>query len=247
LRFDRENLPRKSVLHILRALLGEKKTVVVRSDKDLAWERIVQVSALLPPVAREPLAIVNGAFLPELADLGLPTVFLVPPEFDVAASVREGNAALDEAGMLAFNLSAPHPWDRFVVGNLTSGDPRGDLATLLKVVHRSRPLARYTPKAFEDLVKAFEAARSCFDSDGRVNVRRAPADGLGAAPKFFEAGHPDIAFDVFQDCLRLLGARGLLEPIHDFARTIAAGAGILAPLFAEAHESPVEDLVDLEQ
>jgi hypothetical protein len=245
-RFDRENLPRKSVLHLLRALLGDKP-VLLRSDKEAGWDRVVQVSALLPPAVREPLAVVNGAYVPEFADLGHPTVFLVPADVDIADVVREGKVALDEGGMLAYNLPLSHPWEQFVVGNITSGDSHGDLATLLRVVQRYRPLARYSPQDFKDLVEAFQAARQCFDPDGRVNVRRAPADGLTAAPRFFQAGHPDIAFDIFQDCLRLLGARKLLDPVRDFMRTIEEGAKILAPLFAEARESPVDELVDLEQ
>ncbi|MHC5035961.1 MAG: hypothetical protein ACYTHM_01480 [Planctomycetota bacterium] len=244
-RFDKESLPRKSVLHLLRVMLGERPTVI-RGEKDLAYDRIVKVSGLLPAVIRETLALLNGIFLPEFADIGHPTIYLVPKDFDLAGTVRSGYIALDSAGMQGFNLPRPHPWDRFVVGHLTAGDTRKDLETLLNVINRFRPLSRYTPQAFQDLIKAFEEARSCFDPDGHLNIQRAPSEALRSTGSFFQAGHPDIVFDIFLGCLQLLGARELSEEVQNFGRMIAEGAETLIPLFLEASEVSVEDMFDFD-
>lgn len=245
LHFDRDSFPRKSVLQILRILLGDQPTVV-RSDKELAFERLVRVSGLVPAVVREPLAVVNGAYLPELADLGHPTVFLVGPEFELATAVRAGLGALEVGDNQGYNLPRAHPWDRFVVGTLTAGDPRKDLATLLAVLNRFRPLSRYTPEDFEELFLAFEAARNCFEEDGRLNIKRAPSEGLRAAGHFFQAGHPDIVFEMFLGCLQLLGARDLKTQVREFGQMISAGAETLIPYFVESGEVNGEDVFDFD-
>ncbi|GEM_PF-3490233 len=240
-RFDRDTLPRKCALHLLRILLGDRPAVI-RSEKGTAYARILKVSGLLPADIREPLAMINGLFLPEFSDLGHPTVFLVPKDFDLSAAVREGYAALDVSAMKGYNLPRPHPWDRFVVGHLTAGDPHDDLKTLLKVLNHFRPLSRYTPEAFQALIEGFESARRCFEQNGRLDVKRAPSDGLRATGKFFKAGHPDIVFDVFLGCLQLLGARELSDQVQQFGRMIAEGAELLIPLFRESTEVSVDEL-----
>jgi len=245
-RFDKEALPRKAVLQLLRILLGDRPTVI-RTEKDLAWERLVRVSGLIPAVIREPLAVINGVYLPEFSDLGHPTIFLVPPEFDLAGAVHGGITALDGMENQGYNLPRAHPWDRFVVGHLTAGDSKKALTTLLNVLHRFRPLSRYTPEAFEQLVAAFEEARNCFEPDGRMDIKRAPSEGLSAAGKFFLAGHPDIVFEMFLGCLQLLGARDLNSQVKEFGRMIAEGAETLIPLFAEADDvSGEEDVFDFD-
>jgi hypothetical protein len=243
--FDKDVLPRKSVLHFLRVMLGDK-AVVVRAEKDLAWKRISAVSRLLPSVVRETVAVINGIFLPEFADLGHPTLFLVPSDFDLTSAVRSGYVGLDEGGLQGFNLPRHNPWDRFVVGHLTAGDTRRDLRTLVNVCNRYRPLSRYTPTAIDELVKGFETARSCFDEDGSLNIKRAPSDGLKAAGPFFEAGHPDIVFDIFLGCLELLGAREMSGQVRDFGRMIAEGAETLSPLFMETTEDTAQDIFDFD-
>lgn len=244
-RFDRDTFPRKSVLHLLRVILGDR-AVVVRAEKDLAWERIFRVSSLLPSVIREPLAVINGPFLPEFVDLGHPTLFLVPQEFDLTGTVRGGYTALDEGGKQGFNLPRPNPWERFVVGHLTAGDTRKDLATLVNVCNRFRPLSRYTPQAFAELLKAYEVARHCFDEDGRLNIKRAPSEGLKAAGPFFLAGHPDIVFEIFLGCLQLLGAREMSGEVRQFGKMIAEGAETLNPLFMETTEVTGQDMFDFD-
>ncbi len=247
--FPSDQLPQKTARNVLRCMLHDG-TSIVRSVEGQAFAAARVLLALLPPVAREHLTVVTGDYIQACDGRTRHTVFIVPPEFDVKPFSDAGFPVLDDGGQTALNLPKAHPYTRMVLGLLYGGEEdRARLAPLLRAINTYRPAVPYSFDAYQNLVQGLLTAGGFFSRDGRLHVEGAPEKGLEAALSFFRAGHPDIVFDIFSSCLRLLGKRNMQPALANFENVVMSGIDTLKEFFSEVPQDVqiLEDIADFDE